>query len=196
MTLIVENEPTYFQRLIDIPTELKEEDEHNKTGIGWDEIEPELPSDSYFIMIMPAKHGAYGEELPNMTDIESSNEISHSDSSASKNLSLLAPSSQPKRLFYWKSETGRNSSKSSKSKNSTDNLFKSEELRLPLIMTGSVANDCIEEAKSEDEEETEKVPTEVWSNGKNESTGDEDDLQYSMQDTNPNITNNRSYEVL
>jgi hypothetical protein len=63
-------------------------------------------------------------------------------------------------------------------------------------MTGSVANDCIEEAKSEDEEETEKVPTEVWSNGKNESTGDEDDLQYSMQDTNPNITNNRSYEVL
>lgn len=100
LTILLDNEPTYFQRLIDIPTELKDEDEHNKTGIGWDEIEPELPSDSYFIMILPSKYGPYGEELPNMTDIESSNEISHSDSSASKNISLLAPNSQPKRLFY------------------------------------------------------------------------------------------------
>lgn len=61
-------------------------------------------------------------------------------------------------------------------------------------MSGSIANDWIEEAKSEDEEETEKVNTEIWSN-RNDSTYDVDDLEYSMQDTNHNITN-KSYDRL
>jgi len=50
-------------------------------------------------------------------------------------------------------------------------------------MSASVANDCIEEAKSEDEEETEKMQTEMCSNPRNESTLDEDDLEYSMEDS-------------
>lgn len=71
----------YFERLIEIPTELKESG--NKSRVYIDETEPELPSDSYFIMIMPEQNKLIGEDVQNTTDVESS-EVSYSDSSSSK----------------------------------------------------------------------------------------------------------------
>lgn len=71
----------YFERLIEIPTELRESGDKSRVYI--DETEPELPSDSYFIMIMPEHNKFLGDDVQNTTDVESS-EISYSDSSSSK----------------------------------------------------------------------------------------------------------------
>lgn len=41
----------YLNRYIEPPQELDEQNETIKTGIGWDEVEPELPSESRFVPI-------------------------------------------------------------------------------------------------------------------------------------------------
>ena len=187
---------SYFQKLIDIPNELKDDESASSNHeYEVDENEPELPSDSYFIMILPDKPRFVESESHNISQTDSSREVSWSETSTNKRKNSCE-TEDPKNLFYLKGDKRPKIYPKAKP-SSAQAVLKSSEIHFPLIMSGSVANDWIEEAKSEEEEETEKIQTEVWSNknGKIESTDDEYDLEYSMQDTNPNITNSKSYEA-
>ena len=160
--------------------------------IGWNEVEPELPSDSYFIMIFTDKNNINFDDHTNTGDIESSNDISNSESSTSKNLSVINSSSHHKKLFYWKPESCKQ--KKNQMVDCSQEEEEEEGIRFPQIasnpkvtspyniieymkksmpeirgnnfrsssngwMTTSVAHVCIEEARSEEEDETEKVIT-------------------------------------
>lgn len=73
---------TYFQKLIDIPQELQEENGHSNGLVEEEsEIEPELPSDSYFIMIFPEQARYCGTEEEGISENDSSREISSYESS-------------------------------------------------------------------------------------------------------------------
>jgi len=156
-------------------------------------VEPELPSDSYFIMIFPEQAKYFTSEASNFSEIDSSKEISSSESSV-WNRKNSVPSDTARNMFYIKGENKK--SNKNKHKPSSAELFhKNPEIKFPLIMSGSIANDWIEEAKSEDEEETEKVQTELWSNGRIESAYEDYDLEYSIQESNPNITNSKEDDL-
>jgi hypothetical protein len=100
-------------------------------------MEPELPSDSYFIMIMPEQVKFTGEGAPITSEVESP-DISYSEPSLSKgNLP-----SKPKRLFNVHPETTKEKLKHNKpEKLSSDAFFENDEIKFPLIMSGSIAND-------------------------------------------------------
>ena len=191
-------EPSYFQKLIDIPDELNEEDlDEPSLPQESNEFEEELPSDSYFIMILPQQPLPLPVEndTQSILQTDSSREISCSETSTNKRKNSCEPE-DPKNLFYLKGEKKPKIYPKPKP-SSAQTISKTSEIHFPLLMSGSVANDWIEEAKSEEEEETEKVQTEKWSNkDRVESTDDDYELEYSMQDTNPNLTNSKSYEAV
>lgn len=227
----------YQQIYYFIAQDIKEE-QPSKTGIGWNEVEPELPSDSYFIMIFNDKNNINFDDHTNTGDIESSNDISNSESSTSKNLSVINSSSHHKKLFYWKPESCKQ--KKNQMVDRSQEEEEEEGIRFPQIasnpkvtspyniieymkksmpeirgnnfrsssngwMTTSVAHVCIEEARSEEEDETDKVITDselqnsrvlaINNQSKCESSLD-DVFEYSVQETINNLTNNKSIEFM
>ena len=130
---------SYFQKLIDIPHELKEDGDESEIHCPMiDEEEPELPSDSYFIMILP-ENGKCGGESSITSEDEYSREVSSSESSLSKR-KYSNTTDNPKNLFYMKGDCGKKSGRG-KTKPSSAESKKAPEIRLPLIMSGSIAND-------------------------------------------------------
>ena len=163
------------------------------------------------------------DDHTNTVDMESSNDISNSESSTSKNLSALNSSSQHKKLFYCKPEPKKSNRHKTREKTSEEeeesegihfpqialnpklsspyNIIEYTKKSMPdirgnnhrsssgALMATSVAHVWIEEAKSEEEEETDKFTNELNNQTQIESSID-DVFEYSIQDTANNLTNN------